>query len=64
MNSNPLEKEDEYSFAAFVERVQLKPAGFTPGGTGVTIIKEKNKPITVRFPVERRMVVYYAPITL
>ena len=45
MNSNPVETEDEYSFAAFVEKVQSKPAGFTPGGNGVTVIKGKNKPM-------------------
>ena len=45
MKSNPVRTEDEYSFAAFVEKIQSKPAGFTPGGNGVTVIEEKNKPM-------------------
>jgi hypothetical protein len=45
MKSNPVETEGEYSFAAFVEKVQLKPAEFTQGGNGVTVINEKNKPM-------------------
>jgi hypothetical protein len=45
MKSNPVETEGECSFAAFVEKVKLKPAEFTRGGNGVTVINEKNKPM-------------------
>jgi hypothetical protein len=45
MKSKPVETDGGYSFAAFVEKVQLKPVELTRGGNGVTVIKEKNKPM-------------------